>query len=461
MPRVALRIALAVVAVVGVIGLLGGGLAYAMFRHFSPAPPRADFPKPANDREAQRQDLSYFRELLALDRSFAPPARKEAEQRIAALESLTTPLDPDHFRVALMKIVALADNGHTRIDASKSRQLPVRVAVFSDGLYVMRATPAYSALLGGRIVALDGTPIEVVLQRLAALRGGTAEWRKQWAAFYMVDQGILFGDDIARNPQRSEWTVVTTTGAETTALLESAPPRDEPFIFTKRWVSSEPVPGMAGDWLAQQPDQPLPLTWRDFDTAFRRVRLPNSCAMLIQIKSNNDVGSQHITDFLAATKTDMRSNLPCAAVVDLRYDDGGDYLKTAAFAKELPHLIQPGGHIYVLTGPATFSAGITTVGFIKQAAGDRVTILGEPVGDRLHFFSEGNRGCLPNSPLCVSYQRGKHDYAQPCDDWDVCFWLNKLYPVRVRTLEPDETIPTTFSQWRQGLDPVFERAVHK
>ena len=38
-------------------------------------------------------------------------------------------------------------------------------------------------------------------------------------------------------------------------------------------------------------------------------------------------------------------------------------------------------------------------------------ILGEPVGDRLNFFSEGNRGCLPNYHLCVSYERGKHDYV--------------------------------------------------
>jgi hypothetical protein len=57
------------------------------------------------------------------------------------------------------------------------------------------------------------------------------------------------------------------------------------------------------------------------------------------------------------------------------------------------------------------------------------------------------------------YERGKHDYAHPCTDWDVCFWLNKLYPVHVKTLEPDETIAMSFAQWRQGIDPVFERAV--
>lgn len=460
MRRVALRIGVAVLTIVVIAALVGGGLAYAMFKHFNPAPPKADFPRPANELEAQRQDLSYFRKLIALDRSYEPATRKGAEQRIAMLESLKAPLDHPHFRVALMTILALADNGHTHLDSPKSRKLPVRVGVFSDGLYVVRTTEASSALLGGRLVAIDGKPIDVVMGRLEQLRGGTAAWRRQYAAFYLADQEILFGADIARDPEHSQWTVATPEGINTTLMLNALPPLDhEAFVFTKRWVSSEPVQGMGDGWRAEQLDQTLPITLREFDSAFRRMRLGNSCAMLIQLKSNNDVGNQSIKDFIVATSADMRSNRPCAAVLDLRYDDGGNYLKTAGFAKDLPDLITPGGHIYLLTGPATFSAGITTAAFVKQSGGDRVTILGESVGDRLAFFSEGNRGCLPNYPLCVSYARGKHDYAHPCSDWDVCFWLNKLYPVHVTTLEPDETITMSFSEWRQGRDPVFERVV--
>jgi hypothetical protein len=107
----------------------------------------------------------------------------------------------------------------------------------------------------------------------------------------------------------------------------------------------------------------------------------------------------------------------------------------------------------------TFSAAITTAGFVKEAGGDAVTILGEPIGDRLVFFAEGNRGCLPNSKLCVDYATGKHDYTQSCSDWKVCFWLTWLYPVRVKTLSPDEIIPVKFSDWNLGHDVAFERAV--
>jgi hypothetical protein len=85
--------------------------------------------------------------------------------------------------------------------------------------------------------------------------------------------------------------------------------------------------------------------------------------------------------------------------------------------------------------------------------------LGEPVGDRLAFFAEGRRGCIPNYPLCFHYETGKHDYGHSCRDWDTCFWLNWLLPLRVKTLQPDETITTSFDDWRQGRDPVFERAM--
>jgi hypothetical protein len=463
MIRIAVRI-LKVVALVTITACaLVAGLGFIMVRHFNTPPPAAHYPKPATDLEAQRQDLAHFRKLVALDRSFEPAARAAAERRIAALEATGVAVDRAHFRVALMEILALADNGHTRLDVGDgvhTKQLPVRVGVFSDGLYVMRATGAGLALLGGQVTAIDGKPIELVMERLAALRGGTTDWRRLHAALYLSDPEILFGTDISADGEHSVWTVSTSNGGTTTTILDAITRSDaEPFVFTDRWVSDAPVKGMGDRWVAVQSDRRQPLSLRDFDTPFRRIRLEQSCTMLIQLKANHDVGDQHIDDFVAATEADMQTNAPCAVILDLRYDGGGNYQNTAAFAKALPDLTQPRGRLFLLTGPATFSAGITTAAFLAQAGGDRVTILGEPVGDRLHFFSEGNRGCLPNRPLCVSYEQGKHDYAHPCTNWDICFWLNKLYPVQVDSLEPHERLPMSFPQWREGRDPAFERAV--
>jgi hypothetical protein len=337
-------------------------------------------------------------------------------------------------------------------------ELPVRVAAFSDGIYVLHATKTYADLLGGKIVSIDGHPIDEVMARLEQLRGGTPQWRKAYAQVYIGWQDVLVGAGIAPDMGHSTWTVTSPSGTTVTrTLTPHTPSEDEPDM--NRIYTNEPLKDLGADWVAYQPERTLPITFSDSDMTFRRVRLPHSCVMLIQFRSNDDVGNNRIMDFEAATKADMQANKPCQLIFDNRFNDGGNLTKTIFFAKDLPDFIAPSGHIYLLTSGMTFSAGITTTALIKHAGGDRVTILGEPVGDRLAFFAEGGRGCLPNYPLCLHYETGKHDYGHSCTDLDTCFWLNWLLPLGVKTLQPDEIITMTFDDWRQGRDPVFERAM--
>jgi hypothetical protein len=57
----------------------------------------------------------------------------------------------------------------------------------------------------------------------------------------------------------------------------------------------------------------------------------------------------------------------------------------------------------------------------------------------LSVFSEGGQACLPNP-----------DYGEAGVDWHQCFWLNWLYPVRVKSLQPDITVPLKFEDWNCG-----------
>ena len=176
MGRKFLRVGLWIGCGAAMIVALGAGLLYTMLQHFYPSAPKKDYPRPASALEAQRQDLDYFARLIALDRAFTPAVRVVAFFCIASLEKLPAALDRPHFRVALMQIDALADNGHSKVgydDAANPKELPVRVAIFSDGLYVLRATAENADLLGGRLVSVDGKPIDTVMpgsRRCAAAR---------------------------------------------------------------------------------------------------------------------------------------------------------------------------------------------------------------------------------------------------------------------------------------------------
>ncbi|HEX9158919.1 MAG TPA: hypothetical protein VF835_01725, partial [Rhizomicrobium sp.] len=227
-----------------------------------------------------------------------------------------------------------------------------------------------------------------------------------------------------------------------------------------RWRSPEPVPELGRGWISAAPRRAaLPLSEQKMDALFFRAAVPGSCTMYVRLEAIESRTGWELQPFLSATETEMNAHPPCAIILDLRGNGGGDYTNMWHFTHVLPGLIRPNGHIYVLTDSGTFSAAITTTAFAKDAGGAKAIIIGEPVGDRLSFYSEGGGASLPNSGFSLSFETGKHDYAHPCDDWRNCYWVNWFYPVRVKTLAPDIAVPARFSDWYEGRDPAFETAV--
>jgi hypothetical protein len=402
---------------------------------------------------------------MALDRSFSKTAREEAEQRVSALQNAGRVLPQQKLHVALMQIMALADNGHTRMRAGLTGKtvlvLPVRVARFAEGFFVMRTKAPYRDMLGGRIESIDGVPFADVLKRLETLRGGKEAFRRDNAAVLIGVQDILYGLGIAREARQSHWAVRLPDGRSVARTLVAAPETADMLIPDgERWRSPEPLPGMGKDWFAAVPGSHiLPLSEHNMNALFFRARVPDSCAMYVRLEAIESRKGWDLQPFLSATEVEMKAHPPCAVVFDLRGNGGGDYTNMWHFTHALPTLIRPDGHIYLLTDSMTFSAAITTTAFTKEAGGSRVTIIGEPVGDRLAFYAEGGSATLPNSKFSVSYQTGKHDYAHPCCDWHDCYWMNWIYPVRVKSLQPDIFLPAQFSDWYEGRDPAFEKAV--
>jgi hypothetical protein len=140
----------------------------------------------------------------------------------------------------------------------------------------------------------------------------------------------------------------------------------------------------------------------------------------------------------------------------MRFDGGGDYTKTAAFMSMLPTMIPDPGKVFVITHTTTFSAGISSVGFVKQASQQRVAIVGEPSGDRLVFYGEPRDLVLPNSGIGMSYATGLHDYLHGCRWFGPCYWVNWFYPIAVSTLEPQLVAPLSFELVASGRDPAME-----
>jgi hypothetical protein len=114
------------------------------------------------------------------------------------------------------------------------------------------------------------------------------------------------------------------------------------------------------------------------------------------------------------------------------------------------------GRIFVLTSPWTFSAAISSLGYLEQSAPARVTIVGEPVGDRLEFFSEGDVVELPRSGLSVLDATERHDYRNGCRAARDCHRHVVRHPIAVPSLAPDIAAPWTVEAYLAGRDPGME-----
>jgi hypothetical protein len=116
------------------------------------------------------------------------------------------------------------------------------------------------------------------------------------------------------------------------------------------------------------------------------------------------------------------------------------------------------GRIIALTSPWTFSAAVSSIGYLKQTDPARVTIIGEEVGDRLNFFSEGSVVTLPNSKAEMLNATERHDYATGCRGFTDCHGPVVRHPIAVPSLAPAIAAPWTIEAYLAGRDPGMEAA---
>jgi hypothetical protein len=148
----------------------------------------------------------------------------------------------------------------------------------------------------------------------------------------------------------------------------------------------------------------------------------------------------------------FRRRRPRNIVVDLRFNMGGDLNIAREFMRALPGIASD--HVYAITSGRTFSAAISSLGYLKQAAGDRLTIVGEPIGDRLQFWAEGDIMTLPGLGAMILYASERHNYMTGCPEAD-CHAAIREHPIRVRSLQPDIATPLTWADFQARRDPAM------
>ena len=395
-------------------------------------------------------------QFMAIERSYAPPARAEAMRRLAALEAAADTLQRAWFELELARIVALADNGHTSVPAvmrsARFNRIGLRLTPFGADFYVLRTQSALADLLGARLIAIDGKPLASLLPLARSLSGGTSAWRDRQAPLLLESPEQLRALGIAASPGSATYRFALTDGRTVDRRLVADPPAaNRARVNTSRWMYPAPVAGQESEWRSLVPIEQAPWSLRDPDTRFRWREAGEIDGVVIEMRQNVSAPGVTIQSFLSSVDSLLVARKPANVVLDMRMNGGGDLNTTRAFVQALPTRVS--GRVFVLTSPYTFSAAISTVGYLKQAAPDRVTIVGEMVGDRLEFWAEGRPATLPASGMMIGRATERHDYATGCKPYTDCHGNVVRNPISVRSLAPDIVAPWTLADYQAGRDP--------
>jgi hypothetical protein len=197
----------------------------------------------------------------------------------------------------------------------------------------------------------------------------------------------------------------------------------------------------------------VPLYLRHPDQNYAFEYLPDSQTLYVQYNRSQDMQGESVSQFGERVLAALESKPVRTLVVDLRFNTGGNLELGSPVMKKL-QAASNGRRVFILTGRATFSAGLAHVAEWKQWG--KALLVGEPVGDALDFWAEGGNIRLPNSGLTVHYADAFHGYSTRKYPEREPFFLD----LNATTLAPDRLVQPTAREYLDGKDPVLDAVLH-
>ncbi len=266
------------------------------------------------------------------------------------------------------------------------------------------------------------------------------------------------GLGVTPNPDTVPITFQNGDGTEFTLNLPPFPIQKRDSSY-EAWVDLSPFSTSHPDdhtWLHVLSDEAVPLYLQTPNLACSYKLLESSPLLYIQINQNISDEACKQTDFADEIKELANFNPVEAIIFDLRFNTGGNYLETLEITKGIPTWFKSAQNIYIVNGPATFSAGIVSTARLKYFSGKRAIIVGESAGDGLKMWAEGPTFTLPNSGLQVMAATGHHDWAEAGFELGKTHFPNLFHGVAVGNIDIDLPVTVSFQDYLAGRDPVLE-----
>ena len=343
-------------------------------------------------------------------------------------------LSDDERLVELVRLAAMPTwngrDGHSGIwpftPGDGTHLYPVRWWRFPEGLVITAARPPYEDLVGARVEAIGGRPIDEVLRLVEPLapRDNPSNLLAFSTLFLRVPE-LLAGLGVIDAAGPTPFTVVGRDGV-------------------RRDVTIEPVTPEASDaWDSGLPHRlaPTDAAWlRDQDTTLWWTFLEDSGTQFAQFNAVRGDATAVISEIRDRAQADDVERV----VIDLRHNSGGDNTTLAPLELALrdPAIDQP-GKLYAIIGRVTFSAAANFATDLERATS--VTFAGEDMGGSPNLFGDTRPVTLPDSGQVLRMAARYWERSTPDD-------------MRI-TIEPEIRAELAADDYFAGRDPVLEAIV--
>jgi hypothetical protein len=326
------------------------------------------------------------------------------------------------------RIAEQGRDGHTMLWPTDGGTLPLQLYSFVDGWWIVDAEE--EELVGSRVTALGGLPIEAVAERLAPLLTRDNEWNlRDKLALALLSGELLAGVEVPFAQGGLEIGLQRAGKAETRKVALRAG-------------------GLPAVWSRPSLPSRKGVRWLEGRTeAFRYEVLEPECALYVQYNevTAQDARGRTLTNFVAEVKRVFAERGLARLVLDVRSNGGGnngtfgpwiDALKAVPFDRP--------GTVFALIGRHTFSAAGNFITTLERETS--ALLLGEPTGGAPNQFGDAQNIELPHHrDVIVRISTRYHEFSRPDDP--------RL------THEPQLAVPLRAEDFFAGHDPVLAAAL--
>lgn len=366
---------------------------------------------------------------------FHSVSRTEFRGAVDDLVARLPGLERDEVLVGLLRIIAMTGerDGHMGLfplldHPRPLHLLPIRVWAFPEGMYVV-ASPQQPDLVGTRLVAIEGRPVEEVasLVRPLVTRDNESSLILRLPEF-MITGEVLHGLGIAPSAEEARLTLERPRGERLDATLRT-------LAGPAYWDLVEHV------WAPPPPSgAPTPLWLRNQNRTQWFAKLARG--RVVYAVYSQTTGST--SRFAASLLKRARNPKVRRVIVDVRLNPGGDNTTYGPFLGALAsRVVDRRGRLVLLTGRVTFSAAGNFVAEVEDRT--RARIVGEAAGGSPHNYG---------------------DHAEV--ELDALGWTVHVPPQYIEVLgrpdervaiEPDVPVQIGAADHFAGRDPVLARAI--